>query len=255
MAIPKYRTLIIDDEEPARIRLKQLLGDHAELIEIIGEAANGIEAVAQIQLLKPDLIFLDILMPGMDGFQVIQSLDVVPYIVFCTAFDHYALQAFETNSIDYLIKPVRAERLALALGKIRNLAKKSDYVDVLKLVEEMINSRQREPLTSLPVKVGERVIFLKLEDISYLEAKDKYVELITRQGKRFTLDQSLNYLEEKLPQQFQRVQRAVIINIHLIKEIRRYLGSKYTIVLDDIDQTRIVSGRNYTETIKQLLNF
>jgi two-component system, LytTR family, response regulator len=255
MVIPKYRTLIIDDEEPARIRLKQLLGDHAELIEIIGEAANGIEAVAQIQLLKPDLIFLDILMPGMDGFQVIQSLDEVPYIVFCTAFDHYALQAFETNSIDYLIKPVRAERLALALGKIRNLSRKSDYVDVLKLVEEMISSRQREPLTSLPVKVGERVIFLKLEDISYLEAKDKYVELITRQGKRFTLDQSLNYLEEKLPQQFRRVQRAVIINIHLIKEIRRYLGSKYTIVLDDIDQTRIVSGRNYTDTIKQLLNF
>jgi two-component system LytT family response regulator len=116
-------------------------------------------------------------------------------------------------------------------------------------------SRQKEQLTSLPVKIGDRVVFVKIEDISYLEASDKYVEINTRQGKKLLMDQSLTSLEEKLPQQFLRVQRAIIINTRLIKEIKRYLGSTYTLYLEDITQTRIITGRNYADSIKDLLKF
>jgi two-component system LytT family response regulator len=249
-----FRTILIDDEEPARIRLKELLNDYTDTITIIGEAKNGDEAVSLINTLHPDLIFLDIQMPGKDGFEVIQSIEKVPYIIFCTAFDQYALKAFETNSIDYLVKPVGKERIAKSMIKLQSLGDKTDHSAVLHMVEEMMSTRKPEPLTSFPVKVGDKVVFIKLEEISFFEAKDKYVELHTFEGKQFILDQSLNYLEEKLPSFFLRVHRAIIINTCLIQEIRKYLGSKYCIYLKDKLLSRIISGRNYNDSLKMLMN-
>jgi len=254
ISVKKYRTLIVDDEEPARIRLIQLLSNYQKMISIIGEAVNGIQAVEMINLLKPDIVFLDIRMPGKDGFEVIQCLQKVPYLIFCTAFDHYALQAFETNSIDYIVKPVKPERLGITLDKIKNLNRNNDYSQILKWVEETIALRKKETVTSFPVKVGDKVIFIKTDDIAYFEANEKYVELNNRQGKKHLLDQSLNYLEGKLPGNFLRVHRAIIINTLLIKEIRRYMGSKYSIILNDMLQSRVISGRSYVEKIKELLD-
>jgi len=254
ISVKKYRTLIVDDEEPARIRLIQLLSKYHEMISIIGEAVNGIQAVEMINSLKPDIVFLDIRMPGKDGFEVIQSLQNVPYLIFCTAFDHYALQAFETNSIDYIVKPVKPERLAVTLEKIKNLSRNNDYSQILKWVEETIASQKKETVSSFPIKVGDRVIFIKTEDIAYFEANEKYVELNNRQGKKHLLDQSLSYLEGKLPGNFLRVHRAIIINTLLIKEIRRYMGSKYSIILNDMLQSHIISGRSYVEKVKELLD-
>jgi two-component system, LytTR family, response regulator len=253
-SVKKYRTLIVDDEEPARIRLIQLLSPYQEMISIVGEAVNGIEAVEMINFLKPDIVFLDIRMPGKDGFEVIQCLQNVPYLIFCTAFDHYALQAFETNSIDYIVKPVKPERLAITLGKVKNLNRNNDYSQVLHWVEETMALRKRETVTSFPVKVGDRVIFIKTDDISYFEANEKYVELNNRQGKKHILDQSLSYLEGKLPGHFLRVHRSIIVNTLLINEIRRYMGSKYTIILNDMPQSHLVSGRAYSEKVKELLD-
>jgi two-component system LytT family response regulator len=250
----KYRTLIVDDEEPARIRLIQLLNTYQDMISIIGEAINGIEAVEMINLYKPDIVFLDIRMPGKDGFEVIQSLQNVPYLIFCTAFDHYALQAFETNSIDYILKPVKPERLAITLEKVKNLQRNNDYSQILNWVEANMALRKKETVTSFPIKVGDRVIFIKTEDISYFEANEKYVELNSRQGKKHLLDQSLSYLEGKLPGHFLRVHRSIIVNTLLIKEIRRYMGSKYTIVLNDMPQSHVISGRYYSDKVKDLLD-
>lgn len=250
----KYRTLIVDDEEPARIRLIQLLAGYEKTFTIIGEAVNGIEAVEMINFLKPDIVFLDISMPGRDGFEVIKNLHKVPYIIFCTAYDQYALQAFETNSVDYLVKPVKPERLAITLEKVRRLGSNNDYSQILNWVEEKIESKKKEIVTSFPVKVGDRVIFIKTDDISYFEANEKYVELFTRHGKKYLLDQSLSYLEGKLPGNFLRVHRAIIVNTLLIKEIRRYVGSNYSIILNDMHQSRIISGRYYSEKVKELLN-
>jgi two-component system LytT family response regulator len=250
----KYRTLIVDDEEPARIRLIQLLSNYKEMMSIIGEAVNGIEAIEMINLLKPDIVFLDIRMPGKDGFEVIQSLKNVPYLIFCTAYDDYALKAFETNSIDYLVKPVTPERLAKTIDKIKNLNKNEDYSHILKWIEDAIALKEKETVTSFPVKVGDRVIFVKTEDIAYFEASEKYVELNNKLGKKHLLDQSLSFLESKLPGHFLRINRAIIINTQLIKEIRRYMGSKYSIVLNDMLQTHIISGRYYSENVKKLLD-
>ena len=153
------------------------------MMSIIGEAVNGIEAVEMINLLKPDIVFLDIRMPGKNGFEVIQSLQDVPFLIFGTAYDDYALKAFETNSIDYLVKPVTPERLAITLDKIKNLSKRDDYSHLLKWIEEAIALKEKETVTSFPVKVGDKVIFVKTEDIAYFEASEKYVELNNKLGK------------------------------------------------------------------------
>jgi len=116
-----YRTLIIDDEKPVRLIIKELLQSYLNCIEIIEEATNGIEAIELIELLKPDLIFVDIQMPVKDGFGVLQCLTKVPLVVFCTAFDEYTLQAFETNSIDYLVKPVKVDRLQKTIAKLQGI--------------------------------------------------------------------------------------------------------------------------------------
>lgn len=248
-----YQTILIDDEAPARIRLRELLKDHTSLVSIVDEATNGIEAVSKINELVPDLIFLDIQMPGKDGFEVLQCLSYVPNIIFCTAYDKYAIQAFETNSIGYLLKPVKAESLAKALIKLQNFGVKTSRSEISQLVNEILQQKQLVQPTSFPVKVGDRIVFIKLEDISYFTASSKYVEIHTRQGKHYDLDQSLSYLEGKLPPNFLRIHRATIINVNLIKEVRKYMASKYSIKLDDIHQTSIVSGRNYLEAIRQVI--
>ena len=245
-----YRTLLIDDEAPARMRLRELLKKYP-FVSIIGEATNGNEAVQKIQELLPDLIFLDIRMPGKDGFEVLQNIENAPYIIFCTAYDQYAIQAFETNSIGYLLKPVKADNLDKALTKMQNLGKTASHTEILQIVNGMLQQKQVAQPTSFPVKVGDRIVFIKLEDISFFMASSKYVEIHTRLGKHYDLDQSLNYLEDKLPPNFVRVHRSSIININLIKEVRKYMASKYSIKLDDINQTCIISGRNYIEALRQ----
>ena len=250
---PPYTTILVDDEEPARIRLRQLLGGFSETFSIIGEAVNGDDAVALINSAKPQMVFLDIQMPGKNGFEVIESIAYMPYLIFCTAFDQYALKAFETNSIDYLVKPVTPERLEKTVAKLQHIGKAADSETVLRMVRDMLSTQKSEPLTSFPVKVGDRVVFVKIDEITNFEAKDKYVELNTTRGKQYTIDQSLNYLEEKLPPHFVRVHRSIVINTALIKEIRKYLGSNYSIVLDDNAQTRIVTGRAYVDVVKRLL--
>jgi len=122
----KYRTLIADDEQPARDRLKKLLAEHADQIELIGEAQNGLECREMIDRLKPDLVFLDIQMPGLNGFEVLQQTIHSPVVIFCTAYDEFALQAFETNSIDYIVKPIKAERIQKSIEKLDSLKRHSD---------------------------------------------------------------------------------------------------------------------------------
>ncbi len=249
----KLKTLIIDDEEPARLFLKELLQAYSNEIEIIGEAKNGIEAVQLINALKPELIFLDIEMPGKNAFEMLESLNEIPLVVFCTAFDDYALNAFETNSIDYLVKPVKPERLNKTIVKLRNLNHLKEQVKIKELLQSVIKSNTAKTPTSFPVKIGDRIIFLKMKEISFFTAKDKYVEIHTFNGKVYNLDQSLNSLETKLPDHFKRVQRGYIINIELIREIKNYSPGKYSIFLEDSKNTKIVTGRNYSALVNKLV--
>ena len=249
----KFKTLIIDDEEPARLFLKELLQEHSAEIEIIGEAKDGIDAVQLINALKPELIFLDIEMPGKNGFEMLENLDEIPLVVFCTAFDEYALNAFETNSIDYLVKPVKPERLNKTIKKLKNLNHLKEHLKIKELLQTVIKSNPAKQPTTFPVKIGDRVIFLKMNEISFFTAKDKYVEIHTFNNKSYNLDQSLNSLESKLPNHFIRVQRGYIINTELIREIKNYSPGKYSIFLDDRMNTKIVTGRNYSALVNELV--
>ncbi len=245
-----YKTILIDDEWPARMRLRQLLEIHPE-IEIVAEAKNGIEAVELIDQLKPDLIFLDIRMPGLNGMEVIQQVQHMPYIIFCTAYEEYALQAFETNSIDYLVKPVRPDRLQKALDKLQNITKASSNNDLQALIAQMKQMHQpKEEATTLPVRKNQSILFIKICDIMYFKACDKYVELYTRKGEMYLTDNSLAHLEDKLPTYFKRIHRAHIINSSEILEIKKYLGGRYIFVLNDVSKSEVSSSRSFNQEIK-----
>lgn len=249
---PKYKCLIIDDEHPARLRLKQLICLYPDIFMLIGVAKNGIEAVSLIETLKPDLIFLDIQMPGLSGFEVLQNTQHKPLVIFCTAFDQFAFKAFEAASVDYLLKPVSDERFAQTVEKLQRFNGSSNDDVIYKLLQNLSQNNVKETPTSIPVKVGEKIIFIRLDDVSYFKADDKYVEIITRQAKTYLLDASLKKLEEKLPDHFLRVHRSYIINKNLLKEARKYFNNRFILIMEDYDQSKIVSGKSYGQEIKRM---
>ena len=165
-----YKTLVIEDEELSQQGLLKLLENFSE-IEVVGTADNGIDAVVKINDLKPDLIFLDIQMPGKTGFEVLQDIDYLPIVIFTTAYDEYALKAFETNSIDYLLKPIEDDRLAKAIDKLNNMTSSSDDPFEKKINNLLIQlQNQQETLTRIHIKIGDEVLFVNLKDTFYFKA-------------------------------------------------------------------------------------
>lgn len=244
--------ILVDDEILAIKRLKRLLEKYNDYIEILAEASNGEQAVQLIDQYKPDLIFLDIEMPGFNGFEVLEKILHNPMVIFTTAFDSYALKAFEENSVDYLLKPIESERLDKAIEKLQRLSKDSDIKlqpQLHKLIEAL---NTRKEFKSFPVKIGDKIIFIKPEDISYLEAKDKYVFIVTDENKEYLTDFSLSSLEDKLPRNFVRVHRAHIINTDKIKEIHKGFNSCFSIIMKDSAKSRIQTGRSYNDQVKAI---
>jgi two-component system LytT family response regulator len=249
----KYTTLIIDDEQIARNRLRRLLHDFDDIFEIVGEAKNGDEGLVMIQNLKPDLIFLDIQMPGKTGFEMLQQLTVFPIVIFCTAYEEFALKAFTTVAVDYLVKPVEKERLELTVHKLKQLKQVNQYPQLNALLELIHQQTEIKQLHSIPHKIGDRVILVKPEKITYFLANEKYVEFFTRDGKKHNTELSLKKLEERLPDNFKRVHRSVIVNTDYIKEFRKYFRGKYILIIDDIASTKIETGRFYSDEIRYLV--
>ena len=249
----RYRTLIADDEQPARDRLKKLLAEHAGQIELIGEAQNGLECREMIDRLKPDLVFLDIQMPGLNGFEVLQQTSHSPVVIFCTAFDEFALQAFETNSIDYIVKPVKAERIQKSIEKLDSLKQNSDKQELLRIIGNYISQTPKKEITSIPVKLGDRMLFIRIEDVSYFSAEEKYVTIFTKDSRSYLCDFSLKSLEEKLGQSFLRIHRSLLVNVSRIREISKHFNGCYIVKIDDVNQTKLQSGRGYSELVKGLM--
>lgn len=248
-----YKCILIDDEPAAIQRLQNLLKDYAEAIEVAGVANSGEEAVLLIKDLNPDLIFLDIQMPEMSGFEMLQKLDKIPLVVFCTAYDQYALQAFETNSIDYLLKPVKQERLAQTIEKLKILKGDQQAQKMLSLFKELSQENKKKERTSITVKSNNRILFYKLEEIACFKADDKYVTLYHKNGDEKLTEKSLVQLEAELPDYFMRIHRSVIINKNLVQEVQPYFNSRYTVVLND-NKIKVISGRSYLKQIKEWLD-
>ena len=248
-----YTTLIIDDEPPARARLQKLLEHFPETFRVLDEAKNGIEAVEKINQLQPDVIFLDIEMPGLNGFELLERLDKIPIVIFCTAFDQYSLKAFETNSIDYLLKPVRLERLQQTVEKLSNFKNNLSSTVIMSVLKEFYSQKEEKKMTSITVKKGEKLIFIKLDEVTHFEADEKYVTVYTNKENHL-IEQSLSQLELKLPEYFMRVHRAVIVNKNQVLDVQKYFNSRFVITLNNNRKTSIISGRSYNLQIKNWMD-
>ncbi|MFY0631798.1 MAG: response regulator transcription factor [Flavobacteriaceae bacterium] len=248
-----YRTLIIDDEQLARERLRKQLASFQKTFTIIGEAKNGNEAEKLIHDLQPDIIFLDIEMPGQTGFELLSKLKTLPIVIFCTAYEEYSLKAFDTNSIDYLVKPIKLERLQKTVDKLNSLKNNLTSSDLLKVIQEISVKKEIKKMTSITIKKQGKIIFEKLENVSHFEAKDKYVIVHTEKGEEL-IEQSLSKLEGKLPDYFLRVHRSYIINTNFIKTFQKYFNSTYLITLENKQQSKITSGRSYKEQLKEWMS-
>lgn len=248
-----YTVLIIDDERLARVRLKKMIEKFPEKFTILGEAENGFEAEKLIISLQPAIIFLDIEMPGLSGFELLKKLDRIPMVIFCTAFEDYSLKAFETNSIDYLIKPVKEERLQQTILKIDQLKNHFSTENIFKAIDAITETKANKTITAITVKKGDKIIFEKLEDISHFEATEKYVTLYTNKTSEL-IEQSLTQLEAKLPSHFLRVHRSYLINTAYVKGFQKYFNNRYIISLTNTKKTIITSGRTYKDSIKTYIN-
>ncbi len=247
------KTLLVDDEPLAREGLRMLLSRDPDITSI-HEAKDGREAVVAIRDTRPDLVFLDVQMPEMDGFSVVKEIGAehMPSVVFVTAHDRYAIQAFEINAIDYLLKPVTEERFANALhrAKVRVNSKPADEASrqILSLLET-IAAPQRY-LKRLAVRSAGKTVFVDVEDVDWIEAAENYVQLHAgRTG--HLLHVAMNTLEKSLdPEMFVRIQRSVIVNVRSIKELQPALHGEYIVTLHN--GVRLQSGRVYNEKLKTL---
>jgi two-component system LytT family response regulator len=241
-----WKTIIIDDEQLARKRLKRLLETYHE-VDIVAEAENGAEGLKLINNLKPDLIFLDIEMPILNGFEMLSKLNHYPKVVFTTAYDQYAIKAFEEGSIDYLLKPIELERLEKTIKKLRQTHLAADQIHIEELIKQV---QGKKTIKTLTVKLGDKILLIKLTDIVHIQAEDKYVFLYTVDGKKHLTDFTLTMLEEKLPDEFLRVHRSEMINTDYIKEIRKGFNGALIFVLNTINETRITSSRSNSEALR-----
>ncbi|HEX6044567.1 MAG TPA: LytTR family DNA-binding domain-containing protein [Pyrinomonadaceae bacterium] len=252
----KIRTLIVDDEPLARRNLRLLLEKDPQ-IEIVGECGNGREAVKAIGELSPHLIFLDIQMPEMDGFDVLERVgpDHIQALIFVTAFDQYALKAFDVHALDYLLKPFDDERFAHALrrAKAQVEAREINRLSrrLLALLDEresqrLRSSRQSEYLTRLMIKVSGRVMLLKVNEIDFIEADGNYAKLHVGR-KAHLLREKMHDLEARLdPAKFVRIHRSVIVNLDRIKEMQPHFNGDYMVILEDGRQLRLSRTRRET---------
>lgn len=248
----KFRAVIVDDEAIARSRLRKLLAPHDELVQIVGEAASGPAALEQITALRPDLVFLDIQMPGLDGFEVLRALSEPPLVIFITAYDEYALRAFEENSVDYLLKPVEAKRLAAALDKLTKITAKA-HDDLQASLQSLLAAiKPGEFLRRLKVRVGERVLIIDVDAVACFRAENKYTTLYTR-DKAYVIEESLSSLESRLdPQQFIRIHRSSIVNVACIQEIVKPPGENPRVRLRCARLPELPVSRGYAENLERI---
>jgi two-component system LytT family response regulator len=266
MTAPKIRTLVVDDEPLARRRLSRLLDDE-ESIEVIGVAANGRDAVRAIRDDGPELVFLDVQMPELDGFGVLRELggDRLPTIVFVTAYDRYALQAFEVHALDYLLKPYTPARLSAAVERAaRQIRAPSPDAGRLAELLEHLDRERRElaqrlngggaPTAATPahtgrllVKDGERMFFVPVEKVDWLEAEGNYVRLHCG-GDAHLIRGTLGGMEDQLDaRRFTRIHRSTIVNVDRVKEVRPWFAGDYMVKLHDGTELRL--SRRYRDRL------
>lgn len=246
------KAIIIDDEPLARDLIKAYLKDYPE-VELAEECGDGFQGVKAIQQHVPDIIFLDVQMPKLTGFEMLEVLDNIPFVVFTTAYDQYAIKAFENNAVDYLLKPFSKERFSVALNKVKERMK--DVAEESTKVKTMLENlpQQEEKTDRVVVKTGAKVKVIPVSELIYLEAQDDYVMLYTEEGK-YLKQQTMKFYEDQLDaRQFVRVHRSYIINIDYIAQIEPYEKDSYRIALKN--KAVVPVSRSGYKRLKERFNF
>lgn len=250
----KIRAMVVDDEAMARERVVSLLRQEQD-IELIGECSDGEQAVNAITSQQPDLVFLDVQMPAVDGFRVIEQVgpEKMPAVVFVTAYDEYAVRAFEVHALDYLLKPFGRERFQQTLQHARSHVERRRAGDLGKRLMALVQDIKPEPqkLDRLVVKSGGRVFFLRTEDIVWIEAAGNYVRLHLAEDSHL-FRETMNGIEARLdPRRFVRIHRSRIVNSDRIKELQPWFNGEYVVVLQN--GTRLTLSRGYREKLQERL--
>ena len=255
MADARIRTLIVDDEPLALRRLRALLADEPD-IEIVAEAVNGTEAVRSITTERPDLVFLDVQMPGLDGFDVLRATASIhqPFVVFVTAHDEHAIRAFEVQAVDYLLKPVIEARFREAVRRVVARLRGESTADIARQMAQFLERVAPAPARGgrIAVKRDGRVNFVRVEDIDWVEADGDLVRVHV--GKEaHTIRETMAQIEAKLPaERFMRVHRSIIVNTERVREVQPWFKGDYVLIMHD--GTKLRSGRTYRQPVQALID-
>jgi len=247
------RVYLVDDEELALRRLHRILTETGR-VEIIGSAVDPVQAQQEIELLAPDALFLDIQMPELTGFDLLAGLAQQPLVIFTTAYDQYALRAFEVNSVDYLLKPIDDAGLDRALTKLERMAGgESPRPQLAQLLQQVSAALKPPPPERIPARIGERVHFLELARISHFYAEDKLTYAATVE-KNWVIDKTITDLEQKLdPARFVRVHRSTLVNLAYVDELYPWFGGRMIVRLKDPKKTEITVARERLKELKERL--
>jgi two-component system response regulator AlgR len=242
----KLRALIVDDEAPARDRLRRMLQELGD-VAVVGEAANGIEAISSCATLDPDVVLLDVRMPGMDGIEAARhlgALDEPPAVIFTTAYDEYALAAFETEAVGYLLKPIRREKLARAVRHAARVA----GPQLVRLAEQSQLGRRRSQICA---RLGEQLKLVPLDQVLYFSAEQKYVS-VRHRGGRELIDESLRALEQEFAPDFIRIHRNTLVARRYVSRVERNAEGQLLVHLQNCSDALQVSRRHAAEALRQI---
>ena len=243
-----FRAVIVENEEHSLTRLRRLLEGFPEHVRVVGEAKDGPSAVDVVRATAPELLFLDIDLPGCNGFEVLERLDRQPAVVFTTAYNQHALEAFKTHAIDYLLKPIESSALQRALEKLHRF----NHAQFARALEQLLERSGSRYLARISCKVGDRTILVKTGEVLYLQADNKYTAVHTATNE-YLIDTPLIEVEARLnPSDFVRIHRGTIVNIAWIAEIRRAYDGKLVVVLKNSKGSELVASRTYAENLKNL---
>jgi len=252
-------TVIADDEQPARDELAYLLKGFPD-IDVVGQARNGVETVALVRELNPHLVFLDVEMPGLDGLGVIKKLVEkkarLPHFVFVTAYDQYAVQAFEVSAVDYVLKPIARSRLERAMEKVRRVMEATESTqEKLNRLMKLFEERPIPQKSKLVVRSGGRLSLVDSDEIIYASIEDGVISIVTRDLEGHSNFRTMEELQANLdPRTFWRVHRSYLINTNRIREVVPWFKSSYQLKMDDRKQTEIPVSRAQTRKLRELLN-
>lgn len=249
------RAIIVDDEDAARSRARRILTPYTD-VEIVGEASTGLEAVELILQTKPDLVFLDVQMPGLDGFEVLRSLPdgfEWPLVVFATAYDQYALDAFDANAIAYLLKPIDREKLTIAMERVRRLLVTAADTNSERAQLRALTGSMHRPLQHVVARHRDRYVLVALDEVCFFRVEDGLVRIKTTKS-AYRTDYNLVDLEPRLPKDdFLRVHRATIVNRRKIAEVAPLFKGAFMLIMNDAERTEIQTSERQAKLIRELL--